>query len=93
MSLAACGISYHFGELPRLHFWRDHRSNEVDLVVDTPNDAHPVEITSGETIRTDLCRGLAYWASRSGQTSATGHVVAAGAQRKAAYFAPSSKST
>ena len=63
----ALKISYHSGELPRLHFWRDHRGNEVDLVVDTPDGAHPVEIKSGETIRTDLFKGLAYWGSLSGQ--------------------------
>ena len=32
-----------------------------------PHGAHPVEIKSGETIRTDLFKGLAYWGSLSGQ--------------------------
>ena len=67
MIAEALKISYHSGELPRLHFWRDHRGNEVDLVVDTPDGGHPVEIKSGETIRTDQFKGLAYWGSLSGQ--------------------------
>ena len=36
-------------------------------MVDTPDGAHPVELKSGETIRADQFKGLAYWCSLSGQ--------------------------
>ncbi|MCD4748918.1 MAG: DUF4143 domain-containing protein, partial [Thermoanaerobaculales bacterium] len=38
------------GVRPRLHFWRDHRGREVDLVVDRGRDMVAVEVKSGATI-------------------------------------------
>ena len=52
---------YHGGLEPRLAFWRDHRGNEVDLVINTPRGAVPVEIKSGATIASDFFKGLNYW--------------------------------
>ncbi len=52
---------YHAGHEPRLSFWRDHRGNEVDLVVETPRGAVPVEIKSGATVATDFFKGLRHW--------------------------------
>lgn len=58
---------YHNGELPWLHFFRDHRGNEVDLIVETEGVPHAVEIKSGQTATTDMLRGLRYWASLTGE--------------------------
>ena len=52
---------YHGGLEPRLAFWRDHRGNELDLVVNRPRGAVPVEIKSGATIAADFFKGLDYW--------------------------------
>ena len=52
---------YHAGDEPRLGFWRDHRGNEVDLVVESARDAVPVEIKSGATVAADFFKGLRYW--------------------------------
>ncbi|WP_428102465.1 ATP-binding protein [Candidatus Rariloculus sp.] len=52
---------HHAGREPRLSFWRDHRGNEVDLVVDLPRGAVPVEIKSGATIASDFFKGLGHW--------------------------------
>lgn len=60
---------YHTGEVPRLHFFRDHRGNEVDLIVETDGATHAVEIKSGQTATTDMLRGLRYWASLTGEDS------------------------
>lgn len=49
---------YHGGAEPRLAFWRDHRGNEVDLVV----GGVPVEMKSGATVAAGFFRGLDYWA-------------------------------
>ncbi len=38
------------GIRPRLHYWRDHRGQEVDLVVDRGRDLLAVEVKSGATI-------------------------------------------
>ena len=53
---------YHGGAEPQLAFWRDHRGNEVDLVVQAGARPVPVEIKSGATIATSFFKGLNYWA-------------------------------
>ena len=49
------------GERPDLYHWRDQRGNEIDLLVETPDGPHAVEIKSGETVGSDFFRGLARW--------------------------------
>lgn len=58
---------YHAGEVPRLSFFRDHRGKEVDLIVETPDGPHAVEIKSGRTVATDMFRGLRFWVSATGE--------------------------
>lgn len=58
---------HHNGEFPWLHYFRDHRGNEVDLIVETEGVPHAVEIKSGQTATTDTLRGLRYWASLTGE--------------------------
>lgn len=57
---------HHAGLEPRLAFWRDHRGNEVDLVVNISDAAIPVEIKSGATIASDFFRGLRHWEKLAG---------------------------
>lgn len=57
---------YHGGLEPRLAFWRDHRGNEVDLVINTSKGAVPVEIKSGATIASDFFKGLNHWGRMAG---------------------------
>ena len=52
---------FHAGIEPRLAFWRDHRGNEIDLVVNTPDGPVPVEIKSGATVASSFFKGLRYW--------------------------------
>lgn len=52
---------YNSGRDPRLAFWRDHRGNEVDLIIESASGPMPVEIKSGATIATDFFKGLRYW--------------------------------
>ena len=47
----------------RLAFWRDHRGNKIDLIVNTPGGAIPVEIKSGATVASTFFKGLRYWQS------------------------------
>ena len=49
------------GERPDLYHWRDQRGNEIDLLVETPDGPHAVELKSGETVGSDFFRGLARW--------------------------------
>ena len=57
----ALKVDCNAGETPDLYHWRDHRGNEIDLVVDTPDGPHPVEIKSGETVAGDFFKGLTRW--------------------------------
>lgn len=59
----ALKAAYHAGEVPRLYFWRDHRGNEVDLVMDRDGEPLAIEIKSGETVGADFLRGIRYWRS------------------------------
>lgn len=53
--------SLHAGVEPRIAFWRDHRGNEIDLVLNRADGAIPVEIKSGATVASDFFKGLRYW--------------------------------
>ena len=55
--------SFHAGLEPRLAFWRDHRGNEIDLILNTGGGAIPVEIKSGATVASTFFKGLRYWQS------------------------------
>ena len=50
---AACNA----GQVPDLYFWRDQRGHEIDLLVETPDGPHAVEIKSGETVAGGLLQG------------------------------------
>jgi hypothetical protein len=42
------------GTRPHLHYWRDHRGREVDLVVDRGHDLVAVEVKSGATVNSSF---------------------------------------
>lgn len=70
---------YNLGQLPQLYFWRDHRGNEIDLVMDIGGRSIPVEIKSGATIAEDWFKGLDYWQRLAG-TDSNGILVYGGDQ-------------
>lgn len=49
------------GQPSNLYFWRDSTGNEVDLLRDEAGVLHPVEIKSGQTIASDMLKGLHKW--------------------------------
>jgi predicted AAA+ superfamily ATPase len=66
------------GELPDIYFWRDHRGNEVDLIVDCGDTLIPVEIKSGQTVVADFFRALDYWRHLAGESQQTAALVYGG---------------
>lgn len=52
---------YNVGRPSNLYFWRDNVGLEVDLLLETPEALHPVEIKSTATVRSDLFAGLRKW--------------------------------
>jgi predicted AAA+ superfamily ATPase len=56
--IEALKYRYHRGKRNNLHFWRDAKGNEVDLVIESGPDVMPVEIKLGATISEDYFKGL-----------------------------------
>jgi len=69
---------HNLGELPDIYFWRDHRGNEVDLIVDCGDTLIPVEIKSGQTVVADFFRALDYWRRLAGDTQQAAALVYGG---------------
>lgn len=51
------------GISPRLHHWRNHRGQEVDLVVDRGQDLIAIEVKSGATLHSSFFDGLERFAA------------------------------
>lgn len=45
-----------------LHFWRDHKGHEIDVLFEKSNRTVPLEIKSGQTLNSSFFKGLDYWA-------------------------------
>jgi uncharacterized protein len=44
-----------------IHFWREHKGREIDLLIDTGNKVVAVEVKAGATINADFFRELEYY--------------------------------
>ena len=75
------------GERPDLYHRRDQRGNEIDLLVETPDGPHAVEIESGETVGSDFFRGLARWRTLA-EGSAPATLVCGGTVRRHGKLTP-----
>jgi predicted AAA+ superfamily ATPase len=51
---------HHRQQLP-MHFWRDHKGREIDLLIDKGSKVVAIEMKAGATINADFFRGLAYY--------------------------------
>ena len=52
---------YNRGRKSNLHFYRDAKGNEVDLILEIGPDLFPIEIKAGETITADYFKGLKHF--------------------------------
>jgi len=66
------------GVPPDLHFWRDSRGLEVDLVVEKDGGIHPIEVKSGRTIAPDFFDSLERWNALAGRTGGASWLVYGG---------------
>lgn len=44
-----------------LYYWRDRTGNEIDVLLEQPTGAVPVEIKSAATFHLDFLKGIKYW--------------------------------
>ena len=63
---------------PDLHFWRDSRGLEVDLLVAQAGLLQPVEVKSGQTVPADAFDGLGKWMDLAGQANKPSWLVYGG---------------
>lgn len=69
---------WHRGEEPPLYFWRDHKGQEIDLLVDFGSRLWPVEIKSAETIHSDFVKTIRWWEALEGNRNQGGTVIFGG---------------
>jgi uncharacterized protein len=80
--IEALKYRYHRGKRNNLHFWRDGKGNEVDLVIEAGPDVIPVEIKSGATVAEDFFKGLNLFAARLPQPPPASYLVYGGVERQ-----------
>jgi len=60
------------------YFWRDRHGHEVDYLMERPGGLYPVEIKSGETLRSEMFKGLQYWSGLTGEDPRKGLLIYGG---------------
>lgn len=80
--IEALKYRYHRGKRNNLHFWRDAKGNEVDLVIEAGPDVVPVEIKAGATVTDEFFKGLRHFAARLPHPPRTCALVYGGTQRQ-----------
>lgn len=69
---------YHRGLRNNCYFWRDHKGNEVDCLIEKAQDLIPVEIKSARTFTNRFLDNLTYWAKLSGEDDKEAFLVYGG---------------
>ena len=52
---------YNNGKVPNVYFWRDHRGDEVDCIIERGNEFKSIEIKSTQTLTQDIFKSLLRW--------------------------------
>ncbi len=73
---------FHRGHRSNLHFWRDAKGNEVDLIVESGLHVMPVEIKAGATINEDFFKGLRSFSSKLPSPPRASALVYGGTERQ-----------
>ncbi len=68
----------HQGINPRFYFWQNKTKQEIDLIIDHPKGAVPIEIKSGMTMNESYFTNLKYWQKVSGDKSENMKVIYGG---------------
>lgn len=80
--IEALKYRYHRGRRNNLHFWRDSKGSEVDLVVESGPDVMAVEIKSGATISEDFFKGMRTFSARLAAPPTACALVYGGSERQ-----------
>ena len=80
--IEALKYRYNRGKRNNLHFWRDSKGNEVDLLIESGPDVMPVEIKSAATISDDFFKGLRSFSARLSTPPGACSLVYGGTERQ-----------
>jgi len=69
---------YHRGLSNNCYFWRDHKGNEVDCLVEKAHTLIPVEIKSARTYTKNFLSNLDYWKKISGDETTEAFLIYGG---------------
>ena len=58
-----CKWRFHNRQPLPIHFWREHKGREIDLLIDVGNKVVAVEVKAGATVNSDFFRDLEYYRS------------------------------
>lgn len=64
--LTICTI-FNEGKTDNLYYFRDHKGNEIDILLDYGLTVDAVEVKAGQTINSDFFKGLEYFSRISDQ--------------------------
>lgn len=78
----ALKFRYHRGRRSNLHFWRDARGNEVDLLIESGPAVAAAEIKAGATIAADWFKPLEMLASKLTDTQVACALIYSGSERQ-----------
>lgn len=73
---------FNRGLASNLTFWRDHRGQEVDLVLEQAGKLQPIEIKAGATVNREAFKGLARWQELAGETAIEPQLIYAGVESR-----------
>jgi uncharacterized protein len=73
---------FNQGQPSNLYFWRDHIGQEVDVLIETALQLHPVEIKSGQTITAETLQGLLKWQQLAGPLAGSGWLIYGGTEKQ-----------
>lgn len=73
---------YHRGKRSNLHFWRDARGNEVDLVIEKGPEIALAEIKAGATVSQDWFKALDYLSTALPAMSSSRHLFYGGSEKQ-----------
>lgn len=73
---------YNQNRNPRLYFWRDHRGEEIDCLIDRASYLFPVEIKSSMTIQDNFFTNIARFAEVGGELVKRSFVVYTGEEKQ-----------
>ena len=69
---------FNIGRSSNLYFWRNNHGNEIDCVIEKPDNLYAIEIKSGRTFAIDFFKGINYWNKITGNILGRSFVIYSG---------------